>query len=96
MKTWHHEFNFEKEVTEIPIFEIEEKPTIHIMKISDYLNENDIKSKLIKRAIEECKLEKNINEQNESQSENFNSGQENILKNYICPNLLQKVKIKYF
>lgn len=61
-KTWHHDYNLES-VPNIPIFEILEKPSIKITSIQDFLRETDIKSTLVKRAVDEINnsaaLEKN-------------------------------------
>jgi len=51
LKTWHHDFDLEK-APQVPIFEILEKPTIKITSIKEFLETNDIKNSLIKRAIE--------------------------------------------
>jgi len=98
MKTWHSCFNLEKDVEEIPIFEIAEKPTIQIVKYSDYLLNNDIKSDLIKKAFEQCSIE-NAKERDKKEAEpsgspqaNNDKDRDNILPSYISHKLLQKVK----
>lgn len=95
-KTWHSSFNLETDVTEIPIFEIAEKPIIKIVKISEFINNNDFKSDLIQRAIEECSKE-NAKEKEKSESEGnqsppVNKERDSILSRYITKGLLQKVK----
>jgi len=44
-KTWHSSFELDT-VPDIPIFEIAEKPSIKIVKIKDFLMDNDYKWQL--------------------------------------------------
>ncbi len=96
LKTWHSSFNLETDVTDIPIFEIAEKPIIKIVKMSEFINNNDFKSDLIERAIEECSKEHaKAKEQSESegnQSPQQNKDRDSILPSYISNKLLLKVK----
>ena len=68
-KTWHSDFDLNI-IPDIPIFEIAEKPSIKIMKINDFINDNDFKSDLIKKAIENSNL---MNSSDEGNSANFTS-----------------------
>jgi hypothetical protein len=70
LKTWHHGFDLEN-VTPVPIFEILEKPTIKITSIKEFLETNDIKNSLIKRAIEG--INSNISEDNNNFMGVFNN-----------------------
>lgn len=105
LKTWHHSFDLESNVPDIPIFEIAERPSIKIKKISDYLNENDFKSNLIKKAIEKCTSKEQPSESQTAstiiydefiQPRQLNdSGSKSMLEKVISPGLLSKV-ISFF
>lgn len=101
MKTWHHSFNLEL-VPFIPIFEIVEKPSIKIISIKDFLTDNDFKSNLISKAIENCGKLNSDNSTNGHLNDIFNSESDekesaNIrcgeLSKFLSVNLLNKVKI---
>ena len=99
MKTWHSRFDLEKDAEEIPIFEIAEQPTIKIIKISDFLNDNDIKSDLIRKAMEQCEMD-NVKEKEREEAQGAASPQatknkdNNELSSYISKDLMQKVNDK--
>jgi hypothetical protein len=81
-KTWHSSFELDK-IPDIPIFEIAEKPSIKIVKIKDFLMDNDFKSDLIKKAIENSNL---IN------SSMDNSGSGNNTNDIVLQELLPNKK----
>lgn len=105
-KTWHSSFNLES-VPEIPIFEIAEKPSIKIVKIKDFLKDNDYKSDLIQKAIENSNLmnssdnsQNNTNDivlqeliPNKKEEEN---AKKNELSKYVSKELLNKVRYFLF
>jgi len=103
LKTWHHEFDLEK-VAPIPIFEILEKPTIKITSIEEFLQNNDIKNSLIKRAIagintdEDEKLElRNTIDYEDTMSISTNRSADphlSSLSKYLQPSLLKKIVAK--
>lgn len=104
MKTWHSRFDLEKDAEEIPIFEIAEQPTIKIVKISDFLNNNDIKSDLIRKAMEQCEMD-NAKEKEKEEAQGAASlpplqanknKEKNVLNSFISKDLLQKVKKSFF
>ena len=100
MKTWHHDFNLE-EVPKIPIFELVEKPSIKITSMKDFLNENDFKSNLVSKAMQ------NFDEKNSENSgknliflddfknsiitENNKNNNIDNLKKFVTTNLINKV-----
>lgn len=104
LKTWHHEFDLEK-VPQVPIFEIQEKPSIRITTIKDFLVENDIKNTLVKRLMEEVNRPEELKEPTSPipikscHSEESNSTADNLstcpnLSKYISPALLKKIQAK--
>jgi hypothetical protein len=99
MKTWHSSFSLENDVKGIPIFEISEKPTIHIVTITKYINDNDFKSDLINKAIQQASIENAKEQQSEEEangSQQANKEKNNILNNFISDKLFQKVKKDFF
>ena len=79
-KTWHHEFDLEK-VKDIPMFNIEEKPTNH----------NPYENTIIKNDIRSYLVDKCINyEENKVKKEEKNS----ILSKYCSPEFLNKLRKK--
>jgi hypothetical protein len=105
LKVWHSTFDLEKDIKEIPIFEIAEKPSVNIISINEYLKQNSFKSDLIKRAIEKCNMENKTKTNNDASSEHLSSAEEKLnekkniktpLENLIKPELFQKVIFLYF
>ncbi len=103
-KTWHSSFDLDK-VPDIPIFEIAEKPSIKIVKIKDFLNENDFKSTLIKKAIQNSDLIKlasgnsNPNSNDVILDQLIPSGDEKVKKNIVLNEYITKtlhMKVKFF
>ena len=101
-KTWHSAFDLES-VIDIPIFEIAEKSSIKIVKIKDFLMDNDYKSDLIQKAIENSNLinsDSSASNTNDivlqelmpnKKEENENAKKNNELSKYISKELLNKV-----
>ena len=79
-KTWHHEFDLEK-VKDIPMFNIEEKPTNH-NPYENTIIKNDIRSYLVDKCIND--------EENKVKKEEKNS----ILSKYCSPEFLNKLRKK--
>jgi len=107
-KTWHSSFELDA-IPDIPIFEIAEKPSLKIVKIKDFLKDNDYKSDLIQKAIENSNLmnsslDNSLNNTNDivlkelipnKKEENENT-KKNELSKYVSKDLLNKVIINYF
>lgn len=102
-KTWHSSFDLET-VPDIPIFEIAEKPSIKIVKIKDFLKDNDFKSDLIHKAIENSNLmnssDNSLNNTNDivlqelipNKNEENDTDKKSELSKYVSKDLLNKVK----
>ncbi len=94
MKTWHHRFNLDN-IPSIPIFEILEKPTIHITNIQDFLRDTDIKNSLVKRAMEGLSQNNTETYSNTLFSEEESTSNENSnLSKILSNSFLQKMKAK--
>lgn len=99
MKTWYSQFSLEEDVNvEIPIFEISDKPIYQIINFAKFFNENNLKSDLIKKAIEQASIENAKEQSNDSQANsspqaNSNS---NILTNFVSNRLLQMVNYLFY
>lgn len=51
LQTWHSSFNL-KNIKEIPEFNIKEKPVDKIQSISDIIKESDLKTRIVKDALD--------------------------------------------
>jgi len=51
LQTWHSSFNL-RNIKEIPEFKIKEKPLDKIQSVSDILKESDLKSRMVKDALD--------------------------------------------
>ena len=88
LKTWHHDFDLVKHNPSIPIFEINEKPSIKITTINDFLIDISTNS-LVKEAIKSCKNEDKCNAIEQESPSKIKNIQ---LNRIISQDLLQKVK----
>lgn len=96
LKTWHHTFELEK-IEDISIFEILEKPTVKVASVHSFLEENDIKNNLIKRAIENLDMNRDYTSNLFSDSASnttTSSSSSNLLSKVINKSLLMKVRYK--
>lgn len=92
LKTWHHDFNLIEDCPAIPIFEIQEKPTIKITTIKDFIKDNDITNNLVKKAIETLKAKEEDN--TKSRSDNSTASDNSFLSKFISKDLIEKIRIK--
>jgi hypothetical protein len=93
LKTWHHTFDLDK-VKDIPIFEILEKPTVKVASVHSFLEENDIKNALIKRAAENIDLNRDysFNTLSDASTNTTSSSCNSVLSKSLNKTLLSKVK----
>ena len=93
--TWHHNFDYEKECKEIPIYEIPNPPNKISSKFETTIIKNDIKSQILRDALsmvnENNEKEKNDNDNNNKKKLNNDN---KILNKYISSDLLLKLKKK--
>ena len=93
--TWHHDFDYEKECNEIPIYEIPNPPEKISSKFESTIIKNDIKSQILRDALsmvnENNEKEKNDNDNNNKKKLNNDN---KILNKYISSDLLLKLKKK--
>ena len=91
--TWHHDFDYEKECNEIPIYEIPNPPEKISSKFESTIIKNDIKSQILRDALSMVN-ENNEKEKNDIDNNNINKNENKILSKYISSDLLLKLRKK--
>jgi hypothetical protein len=91
LKTWYHEFKLEEHNPDIPIFEIEEKPTIKITTIQDFINDKEFNSTFIKKAIETMTNNEGSDDRSESDCTTASSNNSQNLSKFMSKDLINKV-----
>ena len=91
--TWHHDFDYEKECNEIPIYEIPNPPEKISSKFESTIIKNDIKSQILRDALSMVN-ESNEKEKNDIDNNNINKNENKILSKYISSDLLLKLRKK--
>ena len=88
-KTWHHDFDYEKECEEIPLYEIPDTPEKNCSLFERTIIKNDIKSQILKDALSM------VNESDDKEeNENIKQKDNKILSKYISSDLLLKLRKK--
>ena len=91
--TWHHDFDYEKECNEIPIYEIPNPPEKMASTFETTIIKNDIKSQILRDALSMVN-ENNEKEKNNNDNDNNKKNDNKILNKYISSDLLLKLRKK--